>query len=93
MLGVDVHKRVCQAAILDKDGELIEEARFMNSRIGDRDLRPEAHHPQGRGKGGSGVLLHIGYWSPRLDEYRTTSHSLVCKAVGWRIVLEVTTVL
>jgi len=30
-VGIDVHKNVCQAAILDKDGELIEETRFMNS--------------------------------------------------------------
>ena len=30
-VGIDVHKKMCQAAILDEDGELLEEKRFMNT--------------------------------------------------------------
>jgi transposase len=30
-VGIDVHKKMCQAAILDDEGELLDETRFMNT--------------------------------------------------------------
>lgn len=30
-VGIDVHKKMCQAAILGDEGELLDETRFMNS--------------------------------------------------------------
>jgi transposase len=30
-VGIDVHKKMCQAAILDWNGELLDETRFMNT--------------------------------------------------------------
>jgi len=29
-VGIDVHKKMCQAAILDEDGELLDQIRFAN---------------------------------------------------------------
>ena len=29
-VGIDVHKKMCQAAVLDEDGELLEQIRFAN---------------------------------------------------------------
>ena len=31
MLGIDVHKKMCQVAILNEDGDLLEETRFVNT--------------------------------------------------------------
>ena len=31
MLGIDVHKKVCQVAILNEEGDLLEETRFSNT--------------------------------------------------------------
>ena len=33
-VGIDVHKKVCQAAVLDEDGALLDEIRFENSEEG-----------------------------------------------------------
>ena len=30
-VGIDVHKKMCQAAVLDDEGELLDETRFMNT--------------------------------------------------------------
>ena len=30
-VGIDVHKKMCQAAILGEDGDLLEETGFMNT--------------------------------------------------------------
>jgi len=30
-VGIDVHKKMCQVAVLDDDGELLDETRFMNT--------------------------------------------------------------
>jgi transposase len=30
-VGIDVHKSMCQAAVLDEDGELLDEQRFPNT--------------------------------------------------------------
>jgi len=31
-VGIDVHKKHCQAAVLDDDGELVDQARFLNKK-------------------------------------------------------------
>jgi len=30
-VGIDVHKKMCQVAVLDDEGELLDETRFMNT--------------------------------------------------------------
>ena len=37
-VGVDVHKRVCRAAIVNDEGELLDEFSFMNSKKGMEDF-------------------------------------------------------
>jgi len=31
-VGIDVHKKMCQAAVLDEDGELLDQIRFLNEK-------------------------------------------------------------
>jgi transposase len=31
-VGIDVHKKMCQAAVLDEDGELLDQIRFGNNK-------------------------------------------------------------
>jgi transposase len=37
-VGIDVHKKMCQAAVLDEEGELLDETRFTNDREGIEDF-------------------------------------------------------
>ena len=37
-VGIDVHKKVCQAAVLDEDGTFLDEIRFENSEEGIEDF-------------------------------------------------------
>lgn len=31
-VGIDVHKKMCQAAVLDDEGELLDQIRFLNKK-------------------------------------------------------------
>ena len=38
-VGIDVHKKMCLAAVLDEDGELLDQIRFLNIGMTGRKLK------------------------------------------------------
>jgi transposase len=51
-VGVDVHKKVCRAAIVNDRGELVDEFSFMNSKKGVEDFIMELEAFKDKGVGG-----------------------------------------